>query len=141
MKHSDIKNKADIRALMQKALKENDVEGFSAAFEDMMQCVGAEVKAEYEEHMEELKQSYNNAVLSARGCHLLTIEEKAYYTALAEAMKAEDPKQAVNNLDVVMPETVINRVIPAGTTKAVAVNTKEMGTIDGLYFDFLSSIH
>ena len=111
MKHSDIKNKADIRALMQKALKENDVEGFSAAFEDMMQCVGAEVKAEYEEHMEELKQSYNNAVLSARGCHLLTIEEKAYYTALAEAMKAEDPKQAVNNLDVVMPETVINRVM------------------------------
>jgi hypothetical protein len=111
MKHSDIKNKADIRALMQKALKENDAEGFSAAFEDMMQCIGAEIKAEYEENIAELKENYNNAVLSARGCHLLTIEEKTYYNKLAEAMKAEDPKQAVNNLDVVMPETVINRVM------------------------------
>ena len=111
MKHSDIKNKADIRALMQKALKENDAEGFSAAFEDMMQCIGEEVKAEYEQHIEELKQNYNTAVLTARGNRLLTIEEKAYYKALAEAMKAEDPKQAVNNLDVVMPETVINKVM------------------------------
>ncbi len=111
MKHSDIKIKAEIRALMQKALKENDVEGFSSAFEDMMQCIGEEVKAEYEDRIEELKQNYNNAVLSARGCRLLTIEEKTYYNALAEAMKAEDPKQAVNNLDVVMPETVINRVM------------------------------
>ena len=111
MKHSDIKNKADIRELMQKALKENDAEGFSSAFEDMMQCIGAEVKAEYEENIAELKESYNNAVLSARGCRLLTIEEKAYYTELAEAMKAKDPRQAVNNLNVVMPETVINRVM------------------------------
>ena len=111
MKHSDIKNKAEIRALMQKALKENDVDGFSAAFEDLMQCSAAEVRTEYEENIAELKESYDNAVLTARGCRLLTIEEKTYYTALAEAMKAEDPKQAVNNLDVVMPETVIDRVM------------------------------
>ncbi len=48
--------------------------------------------------------------LASRGVRQLTSEERAYYQKLAEAMKAKDPKQALNGLDVVMPETVLDAV-------------------------------
>ena len=49
-------------------------------------------------------------ILSERGVRQLTSKEKEYYQKLAESMKAPNPKQAVENLDVVMPYTVIDKV-------------------------------
>ena len=51
------------------------------------------------------------AVLAARGVRVLTSEETKFYQALRKAMEASDVKQAITNLDVAMPETIIDAVL------------------------------
>lgn len=55
----------------------------------------------------------DNAVLSARGANVLTTAERDYYNGLAKALKSADPRAAVANYEVAMPQTVIDRVIGA----------------------------
>lgn len=110
MKHNDGKSREEIRALMQKALAENDTQGFSDAMNDMMECIGEEIRQDYEGRIEQLRQENDSKVLTSRGVRQLTNTEKQYYQKLGEAMRAAEPKQALTNLDVVMPETVIDSV-------------------------------
>ena len=111
MKSKDLMNKReDIRVQMQQALREGNAEGFSAAFEQMMDCVQEAIQGEYEQRIEDLQQEMDARALTARGVRQLTSEEKSYYQKLADAMRSKDPKQAVSNLNEVMPKTVINSV-------------------------------
>lgn len=50
------------------------------------------------------------SVLAQRGIRQLTSAEKEYYEAVIGAMKSSDPKQALTNLNVTMPETVFEDV-------------------------------
>ena len=59
---------------------------------------------------EKLSGTRDAAILAARGVRQLTGEEKKYYQKVISAMKSTDPKQAVENLDVAMPKTVIEDV-------------------------------
>lgn len=52
-------------------------------------------------------------ILSARGANVLTAAEHEYYNGLAKALKSADPRAAVANYEVAMPQTVIDRVIGA----------------------------
>lgn len=52
-------------------------------------------------------------ILAARGANVLTTEERDYYDGLAKALKSTDPRAAVANYEVAMPQTVIDRVIGA----------------------------
>lgn len=113
MKSNDMKNqnRMEIRAAMQAAVKAGDTEQFAEQLTKMMDLVAQEVREEYEQKLEEMRQSNDARVLAARGERCLTAEEKAYYTAFAEAAMTADPKQAVTNLEVTLPRTVINSVI------------------------------
>ena len=53
--------------------------------------------------------------MAARGVHVLTSAEMNYYTELGKCVKSGDPKMAITNFKVAMPETVIDGVI--GTIK------------------------
>ncbi|WP_312059389.1 phage major capsid protein [Anaerotignum sp.] len=110
MKSNDIKSKEEVRVAMQSALSSGDTEAFSKAMNDMMLCLGEEIKQDYESQIEQMKKDGDTSVLALRGVRQLTSNEKQYYQKVGEAMKANDPKQALVNLDVVMPETVINSV-------------------------------
>lgn len=55
--------------------------------------------------------NHDSAIMAARGMHPLTSAEMNYYTKLGEAFKAADPKMALNNFSVAMPETIIDGVI------------------------------
>lgn len=105
-----LKQREEIRAQMAQALKDSDSEGYVNAFNLMLENVCQEVRAEYEGQLEELKQSFDTSVLSARGVRQLTSAERTYYQKVAEAMKSKDPRQAIANLDLALPETVINSV-------------------------------
>lgn len=52
-------------------------------------------------------------ILAARGANVLTAAENEYYNGLAKALKSADPRAAVANYEVAMPQTVIDRVIGA----------------------------
>ena len=111
MKSKDLMTKRDdIRVQMQQALRDGNAESFSAAFEQMMDCVQEAIQGEYEQRIEDLQQEMDARALTARGVRQLTSEEKNYYQKLSDAMRSKNPKQAISNLDEVMPETVINSV-------------------------------
>lgn len=111
MKNNDTPTtREEIRAAMQKALMEDDKKGYSVAFDQMLQCIQQEVKGEYEQSLNDLRQELDSRILTARGVRQLTTEERNYYQKLAQAMQSGDPRQAVSNMDVVMPKTVINSV-------------------------------
>ena len=103
MKHNDAKTREEIRQAMQTALQQDDKEGFASAMNDMMACIGEDIKQDYEGKIEQLRQENDSRALTSRGVRQLTSQEKQYYQKLGEAMRAADPKQALANLDVVMP--------------------------------------
>lgn len=50
-------------------------------------------------------------ILAARGANVLTTAEREYYDGLAKALKSADPRAAVANYEVTMPQTVVDRII------------------------------
>ena len=110
MRTNDRTNRDQIREAMQNALKNNDSDGYVAAFNQMIDSIRDEIREEYDSRFDAMEQAATERVLTARGVRQLTKEERTYYQKVSEAMKAHDPKQAVNNLDIVMPETVIESV-------------------------------
>lgn len=109
MKSNDltVSRKNEILTAMQKALRDNNAEEFTAAFDQLMEHTASSVRQDYED----LRNETDTRVLAARGVRQLTSEETKYYKALGEAMKANDPKQALANLDVAMPKTVVDSVL------------------------------
>ncbi|HMM32623.1 MAG TPA: hypothetical protein PKB13_12695, partial [Clostridia bacterium] len=108
MKSLDVarQKNAEIVTRMQAALKDGDTEAFSTAFADFTQALQDAVL----EDAKHLMGVTDSAVLLQRGVRQLTAEEKTYYTAVIDAMKSGAPRQAVTDLSVVMPKTVINSV-------------------------------
>ena len=110
MQTNDIKTREELRGAMQQALRENNTEGFYQAFDEMLLRIQADIDAEYEQKFNAVQQEMDSRILAARGVRQLTSEERNYYQKLAEAMRAKDPKQAVTNLDAVLPQTTIDAV-------------------------------
>ncbi len=74
----------------------------------------AEFSMELQEAMLEAGNSSaaDQAALAARGVRILTSQETKYYNALINALKSDgNIKQAIANLDVAMPETIIDAVM------------------------------
>lgn len=106
MKSADLKNKAEFRELIQKATDNNDAEAFADAMDMMFQRIAEDVRAEYEA----MQKEDDRAVLAARGVRQLTNEERKYYQKLGEAMQAAEPKQAIQNVGLTLPSTVLTAV-------------------------------
>ena len=98
--------KAQIFSNMNTAIKNGDEEGFANAFTEFADTIQQAVMAE----AQGLVQSVDNTVLAGRGARILTSEENKYYQAIIDAMKSNNPKQALNDLTVVMPKTTIDLV-------------------------------
>ena len=98
--------KAQIFSNMNTAIKAGDEEGFAKAFSEFADTIQQAVMAE----AQGLVQSVDNTVLAGRGARILTSEENKYYQAIIDAMKSNNPKQALNDLTVAMPKTTIDLV-------------------------------
>lgn len=103
---NQIRDRDAIRASMQEALKNNDTDGFYNAMDEMILSIEQAVRADNDAYRSE----QDTRILAERGVRQLTSAEKKYYNKVIEAMRSTDPKAALTNLDVVMPETVINSV-------------------------------
>lgn len=110
MRTNDILQKTDIRAKLTQAMKDNDTEAFSQAFTQLMEAIAQEVRQDYDQQVQDLKLQVDTQVLSNRGVRQLTTKEKEFYQKFGEAIQSSNPKQALTDLKVVMPETVINAV-------------------------------
>lgn len=56
------------------------------------------------------EQSNDAAILAARGVRQLTSAEQKFYKDVIGALSGSDPKQALSNLEVGMPETILDAV-------------------------------
>ena len=102
---------ADQRQRLAAAIKDNKPDELSDAFSEMCQIIGDINAEEYEAQMNGLRQELDNTALYARGIRQLTTEEKEYYQKISDAMRSENPKQAIENVSVVFPQTIISRVM------------------------------
>lgn len=59
----------------------------------------------------ELVETQDSQILASRGVRQLTSQENKYYEALINAFRSNNPKQALTNLDIVMPETILDQVM------------------------------
>lgn len=97
----------DLRQKLQEAMAQGSPENYTQAMEGILQYYMEQNLKDYEE----LRDEKDVQVLASRGVRQLTSKERTYYQKLMDAMRAGDPKQAVSNLDVVMPETVFSSVL------------------------------
>lgn len=100
----DAKTKEDFREKIAQALEEGNTEEFSKVFTDYMANIEQAVMRE----AKGIVAVADSNILSTRGVRQLTSQEKDFYQKTIKAMQAAP--NSVNNLDVVMPETVINDV-------------------------------
>ena len=98
--------RTEILQRMTDAVQANDQEAFSRAFGDLAEAIEQNIMAE----VQALQAGQDNSILTARGCRVLTSQERQYYEAVIGAMKSDDPKQALTNVNKVLPETVIDAV-------------------------------
>ena len=106
----------ELRERLQQAAAAQDGAAFTDAMQGMMEHVANEVREDYKAALQAASDAHDTQVLAARGVRQLTAEEKNYYNKLIEAMKSADVKQALANLDVVMPETVVDAILEDLTT-------------------------
>ena len=92
---------------LQEAMKADDEEGMQKAFQKFCEGIQQSVMNE----AMQLSLSADRKVLAARGIRQLTSEEITFYQAWVDAHKSEDPKQAVSNISVAMPVTIIDSVV------------------------------
>lgn len=97
---------------MADAIKANNTEDFTAAFNSLAEQIADDVRADFQE----VQAQQDAAVLAARGCRTLTSQEKTFYENLLTAMKSENPKQGLTKENAVLPETVIDSVFEDITT-------------------------
>lgn len=130
MKNKDIlaMEKAKIVEKMNQAIKDDDAKAFSEAFTELCQKIEENVL----EQARELLQEQDATVLAQRGVRQLTSKEKEYYEKVIEAMKSPNPKQALNDVDVVMPETIINSVFDELRTNHPLLSKLSATTVTGL---------
>lgn len=122
------KEKKEIVQKMNNAIQKNDAEAFQAAFVELCDKIQEKVLEQAKGIVMEVDQK----VLADRGVRQLTSEERTYYQKVIEAMKSQSPKQAVENLDVVMPETVIDQVFNDLSTKHPLLSKIQFTSAKGL---------
>lgn len=121
MRNNDVNPTNDrrmaVRSAMQAALLRDDQDGFYNAFDQMLDVISADVSAQYEQRltamqadMDAMQADMDSRVLTARGVRQLTSEERSYWQEFGKAANSENPRQAIADLKVALPRTVINSV-------------------------------
>ncbi len=108
MKNLDMlqQKKAEIANKLREAMGKNDEQAFAQAFEEYTDILQEAVMAE----ARGMVQAADNNILAGRGVRVLTSTEKQYYEKVIEAMKSNNPKQALSGFGDVLPKTVIDAV-------------------------------
>lgn len=103
-------NRNQIRDAMQRAIESGDTAAFSQAWDDMFALIAEEVNKQYASQLEQVQAVADSTVLAARGQRQLTAEERAFYNGLLQAMRSDNPQQAISDMNLSFPMTVVNTV-------------------------------
>lgn len=96
----------ELRQKHMDAMAANDPQAYMDSLDELLKYHGEQLSKEYEL----LQSEMDDSIRAKRGEWVQTNKEKEYFQKLGDAMKAKDVRQALNNLDVVMPQTVFDRI-------------------------------
>lgn len=110
MKSKDLQNRIreEYAKKLSEAIQSGEPEQVAQAMADMTENIQAEIleRAKDVASVEQL----DAQAMAARGLRQLTSNEKKYYEAVINAMKSDNPKQALASIEVTMPQTIIEDV-------------------------------
>ena len=108
MKSKDLRKqeRTEILAKIQSAIEGNDAESFGQSFGEFAQMIQEDCLKE----AKNLTASVDASILASRGVRQLTSEERGYYEKVIDAMRSENPQQALTGMTDVLPVTTINAV-------------------------------
>lgn len=137
MKNKDVlaQEKAQILQKMNEAILKNDGDAFAAAFEELSLNIQENILSEVEAQ----QQAADTMILAGRGVRQLTSEETKYFQAVIEAMRSSNPQQALTDLEVVMPKTVIDRVFEDLTAQHPLLEAIHFQNTSGLIEMYLNT--
>jgi hypothetical protein len=112
MKNKDLleQRKNEIFKNMNEAAAKGDNEKFFEYWKEASDLIQEAVLDAASEDLAAISASADRAVLAERGVRQLTAEETKYYEKVIGALRSANPKEAVANLDIAMPETVLDAV-------------------------------
>lgn len=110
MKNNDKLTREQARQALTAAAAKDDSEAFAQAFDRMLEVIEDGIREDYTQQIDQVRRETDQQVLAARGVRQLTSQERDYYQRLAEAMRSDNPTQALTGLDLILPETVVNSV-------------------------------
>lgn len=106
MRNQDTNNNDKLKADYEQAIKDGDSDKASLLILQMFEQIG--------ENMAQEAASYqgitDKEVLARRGVRQLTSEEHTYYQSFIAAAKEKNPQQAIANINVALPKTIIESV-------------------------------
>ena len=102
-----MEKKTELLNQMADAMREQDESKLKDAFDSYGEFIAERVR----EEASGILGATDAAILGARGTRQLTSAENKFYQAFIKAAKSSDPKNAIANIDVAMPETIIDSVL------------------------------
>lgn len=109
MKNLDVMQtkRMEIVQSLSDAIGKNDETAVQSALESLSGLYSEMITGQINGVMDDV----DRTILAGRGVRQLTSQETKYYQAVISAMKASEPKQAITNIDVAFPQSVIDTVI------------------------------
>ncbi|HCO73441.1 MAG TPA: phage major capsid protein [Clostridium sp.] len=106
MKSKDIL-KQELMANLSNAMKSEDEGAIAQAFTEFAESVQQNILEDVKAYQE----TQDKSILQKRGIHQLTQQETKFYQSWIDAVKSGNARQAFTNLDITLPETVIDNVM------------------------------
>lgn len=106
------KKRTELLQRISTAAKEGDEAGFAQAFTEFADGLQTEILQE----ARTLHDQTDAAILASRGVRQLTHGETEYYQKAIEAMRSNNPKQALGDMTEVLPKTTIDAIFDDLTT-------------------------
>lgn len=106
MKNNDLKV-FDLNTKIKQAMQSEDENAVAQVLTDFADSIQQSVLKDVQQY----KETGDQQILQRRGVHTLTQEENKFYQSWIDAAKSERPQQALSNLDIALPFTVIDNVM------------------------------
>ena len=120
MKNLDMmqQKRAEIVQALSNAIAANDEKAVQQSLEGLSAFYSEIVTAQINGAMEDA----DRTILAGRGVRQLTSKETKFYEAVIQASRSATPKQAIANIDIAFPETIIDTVMEDAMVESPLLN-------------------
>lgn len=98
--------RAEIVQALSNSIASNDEKAVQQSLEDLSKFYSEVITQQVNGTLEDV----DRTIIAGRGIRQLTTQETKFYQAVIGAMKSDNPKQAITNIDVAFPQTIIDTV-------------------------------